>query len=241
MEIIQKRDNQIVFKAEITENLANAIRRYVSHIPVLAIDEVEIAKNDSPLYDETIAHRLGLIPLKMDSSINEKSVVELKLTVKKEGMVNSSELKGKVNPVYDSIPITFLNKGQELEITATAKVGRGIEHSKFNPGIMFYRNYANIEISKDFPSEAADSCPKNVLQVKDGKVVVENKEACDMCDACVEKAEKLGKKDSIKITPTKELIITLESFGQMDVKDIFKKAVEELKKDLKEVSSKISK
>ena len=62
-----------------------------------------------------------------------------------------------------------------------------------------------------------------------------------MCDACVKKAEKLGKKDSIKITPTKELIITLESFGQMDVKDIFKKAVEELKKDLKEVSSKISK
>ncbi len=44
--------------------LANALRRSVDEIPVLAINEVDIYKNDSALYDEIIAHRLGLIVLK---------------------------------------------------------------------------------------------------------------------------------------------------------------------------------
>ena len=72
MKIINKKNNQMTFSAEIDESLANAIRRYVDQIPILAIDEVEISKNDSPLYDETVAHRIGLIPLKMEKTISEK-------------------------------------------------------------------------------------------------------------------------------------------------------------------------
>ena len=53
MKIIDKKDNQITFSAEVDESLANAVRRYVDQIPILAIDEVEISKNDSPLYDES--------------------------------------------------------------------------------------------------------------------------------------------------------------------------------------------
>ena len=64
MEIIERKENQITFRAEISDSLANAVRRYINQIPILAIDEVEIYKNDSPLYDETVAHRIGLIPLK---------------------------------------------------------------------------------------------------------------------------------------------------------------------------------
>ena len=62
-----------------------------------------------------------------------------------------------------------------------------------------------------------------------------------MCDVCIELCEKIGKKDAISINPTNELIITVESFGQLDVKEIFKRSIEELKKDLKEISSLISK
>jgi len=64
MELIEKKENQITFIAEADERLMNSIRRYVNQIPVLAFDEVVISRNDSPLYDETIAHRMGLIPLK---------------------------------------------------------------------------------------------------------------------------------------------------------------------------------
>jgi DNA-directed RNA polymerase alpha subunit len=74
MKVITKKNNQITFSAEVDESLANAVRRYVDQIPILAVDEVEISKNDSPLYDETVAHRIGMIPLKMDKSMDERAL-----------------------------------------------------------------------------------------------------------------------------------------------------------------------
>ncbi len=238
MKIINKKNNQITFIAEIDESLANAIRRYLSQIPILAVDEIEISRNDSPLYDETIAHRIGLIPLKMDKTANEKKDVKLKLDTKKEGMVYSKELIGNVKPVYEEIPITSLNKGQELEIVATAKVGRGKEHSKFSPGLMFYRNIVDVKIDKNCPREIVNVCPQKILKLENGKIIVKDNYKCDMCEACVEICKQ---KDLIKLVPTKELIISLESFGQLSVEEIFKKSVEILKKDLKDVSKKVSK
>src|SRR3989344_9190025 len=151
MEIIEKKNNKIVFKAEMDESMANAIRRYLGHIPILAVDEVEISKNDSPLYDETIAHRIGLIPLKTNKISSEKTPIKLRLNVKKEGIVYSGEFKGAMKVVYDKIPITSLNKDQELEITGIVKFGKGSEHAKFSPGLMFYRNVFDIKIDKECP------------------------------------------------------------------------------------------
>ena len=143
MEIINKKDNKITFRTDIEDSLANALRRYLNEIPILAIDEVEISRNDSPLYDETIAHRLGLVPLKMDKKMNLKSTAKFKLQVKKEGFVYSQELNGGKGIVYGEIPLTLLNKNQELDLVATAKMGNGITHSKFSPGLMFYRDSEN--------------------------------------------------------------------------------------------------
>jgi len=71
MKILEKKENAIVFEVKMEESLANAIRRYMNHVPILAVDEVEISRNDSPLYDETVSHRIGLIPLKMEKSKKE--------------------------------------------------------------------------------------------------------------------------------------------------------------------------
>jgi len=84
METIVKKNDKLIFSAEISNSLANALRRYVQRIPISAIDEMEISKNDSALYDETIAHRVGLIPLK---GKKQKGIVKLK--AKKEGYVYS--------------------------------------------------------------------------------------------------------------------------------------------------------
>jgi len=240
MKLIEKKPNQITFQAEIDESIANAIRRYMNHIPVLAIDEVEISRNDSPLYDETIAHRLGLVPLKMDKSLNEKNPGKLKLIGKREGIIYSGDMTGKIKVVYDKIPILILDKSQELEIVATLKTGKGIEHSKFSPGLMFYRNVFDIKVDKDCPKKAIEACSQKILRLENGKITVKDSFKCDMCEACLEECIKL-KKDSIKITPTEDLIITLESFGQLDTKDILKKSVDVLKKDLAEFAKKISK
>lgn len=240
MKLIDKKDNKIEFQAEIEESLANAIRRYLNQIPILAVDEVEISKNDSALYDETIAHRIGLIPLKMDKSVNEKTEVHLKLSVKKEGIVHSEELTGKIKVVYDKIPITTLKKGQELELVATAKMGKGVDHPKFAPGLMFYRNVAEIKLDKNCPQEIVNICPLKIFKSENGKVVVGDSSKCDMCEACVEFCNR-QKKGAVTLTPIKELVITLESWGQLSVVDILKRSIEELKKDLSEVSKKISK
>ncbi len=238
MEIIDKRENQITFKAEISDSLANSIRRYISQIPVLAVGEVEIYKNDSPLYDETVAHRIGLIPLKMDKSVNEKTEMEMKLTVKGEGMVYSGDLKGALGVVYDKIPITSLGgEENELQIVAFAKTGKGSDHSKFSPGLMYYRHVVELKMDSDLYDEIKEAIPSNEIK-KEGKsiVVLDNlrREVSDVCEQiCKEKGKKL------EIIPKEELIITVESFGQLEVGEIFKRAIAALEKDLEVVSKKI--
>ena len=240
MKTINKKNNQITFSVKIYESLANAIRRYVDQIPILAVDVIEISKNDSPLYDETVAHRIGMIPLKMDKTINEKSSEQLTLIAKNDGIIYSGDLKGRISPVYDKIPITILKKGQEFEVLATAKVGKGSEHVKFSPGLMFYRNAVKIKVDKDCPKEIVNACPQGILRLENGKIIVVDEEKCDMCEACTDFCIKAGK-NSVELTPSEELIITVESFGQISEEEIFKKAVEALKEDLKEVAKKVAK
>lgn len=238
MKTIEKKDNQITFIAEIDESLANAIRRYANEIPVLAIDEIEIFKNDSSLYDETIAHRLGLIPLK-NISVSEKTPLKLKLSSKEGGVVYSKGLKGNIDVVYDKIPITFLSKGQELELLAIAKFGKGSEHAKFSPGLIFYRDVSEIIMDKSLKEKIKKVCPENEIKERGGKILILNNKKKEILDVCEGIAEK-NKKD-IEVKPTGELIITIESFGQMFPESILKKSIEKLKKDISEISKKISK
>jgi DNA-directed RNA polymerase subunit D len=237
MEIIEKKENQITFRAEISDSLANAIRRYINQIPILAIDEVEIYKNDSPLYDETIAHRMGLIPLKMDKAVNEKTEMELKLEVKGEGIVYSGDLKGALGVVYDRIPITSLGEEGELQVVAFAKTGKGNEHSKFSPGLLFYRHVVEIKMDANLYDKMKELLPNNEIKKEGKNIVILDDQKKEVSDICEEICREEGKK--LEIIPQNELIITVESFGQIDVNEIFKKAISYLEKDLEFVSKKI--
>jgi DNA-directed RNA polymerase subunit D len=239
MKKVEKTTNQLVFTAELDETIANSIRRYLNHIPVMAIDEVEITKNDSALYDETIAHRLGLVPLKTDGRVTENSTGELKLDVKNEGLVLSEELKGKPEVIYKKIPITTLAKGQELQLVASVRAGMGMEHAKFSPGLMFYRQVSEITLDKEFLEQVKRACPGASIKEKGGKIVVTDngkKEVADVCEGIAKK----GKKEA-EIETKEELVIVVETFGQMDVEDIFKNSITALTKDLKDISKAISK
>lgn len=236
MKLIEKTKDQVIFTAEMDESIANAIRRYIKQIPVIAIDELEISKNDSPLYDETVAHRVGLIPLKMDKSA-EKG--KLKLSVKKEGTVYSGEIKGHPEIVYKGIPITTLDKGQELEFTATVKLGKGAEHSKFSPGLMFYRNETEITMDKDFLEEIKKFAPESEVKEKGNKIIVidnKKKEVTDVIEGIA-----IKKKKPAEVVIGKNLIITVESFGQLEPKDIFSESIDMLRKDLASVEKAIEK
>ena len=154
VEVLQKKDNELVFSIEgINSTIANTIRRaIIAEVPVLAVDEVEFVKNQSPLYDEILAHRIGLIPIKTDLkaySLREeasgKATTELKFTLKAKGpkTIYSGDLKSKdpeCVPVYNNIPLAILLKDKELTFEATAVLGRGKEHMKFSPGLCYYVN-----------------------------------------------------------------------------------------------------
>lgn len=234
MEIINKKENQIAVSCKLNETLANAIRRYVGEIPTLAIEEVEIAKNNSALYDETISHRIGLIPLKTEKGITE---AKLKLKSKKEGFVYSGEMKGDAEVVYSKIPIVFLDNDQELELTAIAKIGKGSEHAKHSPGMIYYRNISEITLDKEFLDEVKMNIPEAKIKEKGNKIIVTDDGAKEIADVCEGIAESKGKKAEIENKD--ELILTIESFGNMDAKEIFKKSVERITKDLDEVLKKI--
>ena len=50
-----------------TPAFANTLRRImIDEVPTMAVEDVEFRKNNSILYDEIIAHRLGLTPLTTD-------------------------------------------------------------------------------------------------------------------------------------------------------------------------------
>ena len=236
MKLIEKTKDQLVFAAEMNESVANAIRRYVSQILVIAVDELEISRNDSPLYDETIAHRVGLIPLKIGKAA-EKG--KLKLDVKREGTVYSGDMKGHPEPVYKNIPITTLSKGQELQFTASVRAGKGAEHAKFSPGLMFYRDSAEITMDKEFLEEVRKILPDTEIKERGNKITIldnKKKEVTDVCEGIANK-----KKKKADVVSGKELIIILESFGQMDAKNIFNESVDALRKDLASVEKAINK
>jgi len=63
--IMERGEDQMVLRVTGTDlSVVNALRRVViSEVPTMAIDLVVMESNTSPLADEFIAHRLGLIPL----------------------------------------------------------------------------------------------------------------------------------------------------------------------------------
>ena len=141
---------EVVFNKSFSNGFVNTIRRVImDEVPTFAIEFVEITENDSSLYDETIAQRLGLIPLKTDlNSYNLKEdckckgvgcslcEVNFELEQEEEGYVYSSKLVSddkKIVPTRDKILITKLFKEQKLILKAKAILGLGKEHSKWSP------------------------------------------------------------------------------------------------------------
>ena len=160
IEIIEQKGNTLKFKlSDSSPAFANALRRLMSEVPVLAIDEVIIIENSSPLYDEILAHRLGLIPLTtpLDTYVLRSectceghgcSNCEVSLTLDKEGQtvggidtVFSGDLDSEnpdVKPVLSNIPILRFTHGQRVVIQAIARLGRAIDHAKFQCAIASY-------------------------------------------------------------------------------------------------------
>lgn len=242
IENINKNTSKISFVIRgINTSTANAIRRSVMEIPVLAIDTVDFYKNDSALYDEMLAHRLGLVPLKATSPFIErekcsckgkgciKCKASLKLKEKGPKMVYASDLKTKgLEVVYPEIPIVLLAADQELELIAEAKLGKSREHTKFNPGLFWYNVLPKIKELKTIEkNQKTINLPaKEFEELKQGKSPL----TPDLLNEVIESDGKY-----LKVEPSSEdFIFFIESFGQLNPEVIFTEAVKALDLNLAE-------
>ncbi len=223
MEVVIKSPEKLVIKLDANETLANAIRRSVSEISTLAVDEVEIFKNDSALYDEILAHRLGLVPLKTEKSMSSKTKIDFKLSKTGPGTVYSGDLSGSADVVYSKIPLTIIGEGNKVELVATAVLGKGINHSKHIPGLAFYRHLLEIKSSPEIDK---------IIQSSSGLIKAEKKGSKWLCDLNDAEIESIAKLDKEAIKDSDCLLFVIESFGMMDAKDIFLKAIDALEDNL---------
>jgi len=235
----------------------NALRRCViDFVPTMAIEDVSFSKNTSVLYDEIISHRLGLIALETDLKTYNlpakckcggagcaRCTLKMVLKAKGPGTVYASMIKSKdpkVKPVFPETSIVKLLKGQELELEATAVLGFGKEHSKWSPGLAYYKARPVIELLKkcDKCDICVKECPKKIFELEAGSVTINKKNlnSCDLCGACFEKCPKgvirVGEKEN-------EFIFYLESWGQLSCREIMKEAADCFDMLLDEVLDKV--
>ena len=234
----------------------NALRRIIiEEVPTMAIEDVEFRKNNSILYDEMVAHRLGLIPLKTDLksyNLPEKCKCEgkgcarcqLKLTLKAvaAGTVYASELKSKdpaVKPVHPKMPLVKLLKGQSLELEATAVLGKGKNHSKWSPALVYYKYKPIIEIGNvKNPEEVVEATHGNVFEIKNGKLEVKKDNLFKYDLAGV--AEEVSKGE-VKVTHDNDFIFYIESWGQLSCREILNQALDIFNETFDEFAEEIKK
>jgi DNA-directed RNA polymerase subunit D len=225
METIQNTPEKLILRMDANEPLINSIRRSLSEVPVLAIDEVEIYKNDSALYDEVVANRLGMVPLKTEKSMSSKTKIDLKLSKKGPGSVYAEDIEGPVTILYPRIPITLLGENHKLELSATATLGIGLEHAKYIPGLCYYRHILEVKSSPQI-DKIVENSKGTINSEKKG-----SKWLCDLNEAEITAIEKL---DKTAISDSKELIFVIESYGNMPAKDILTEAIKALESNLDE-------
>jgi DNA-directed RNA polymerase subunit D len=249
-------------------HVLNSIRRAVlAEVPTMAIDYVIFIENSSAFYDEYIAHRLALIPLKSDDAhLRYKSPEECaeagekhmfstdcfaKLDLMSEGpeegelTLYSRDLvpsDPNVKPVYDDIPIIKLIKGQRIRLEAFARLGRGKDHAKWSPVTIAAHKYTpQVSINYEICSnclKCADACPRGVLVVSGGKVVVDENRVvdCNFCRLCESVCENRAVSVSYK---ENSYILNLEFTGALTPKNTLLTASDILIKKLEELEAKL--
>ncbi|MBP6021113.1 MAG: DNA-directed RNA polymerase subunit D [Candidatus Methanomethylophilaceae archaeon] len=239
IEIIEMTERKGKFKLKNTSPaMANALRRtMLSDIPKMAIDEVEfhlgsIESNGkefesvTPLFDEVIAHRLGMVPVPTDYDLfTYKETCSCKgegcpsctimYSLNKQGPC--TVLSGDMMPLGDSslsvkdenIPIVELTDGQAVLIYAKAVMGTAKKHVKwqaaFGVGYSYLIDEAPAALDKQTKSTS-------------------------------KKAEKPVSKDPNAMDDSHiDFLFTFETDGSLTAKQVLEKAVSILSTEAKEI------
>jgi DNA-directed RNA polymerase subunit D len=271
IKVLESKPTYMKFIVEETDPAtANALRRtLVADIPKMAIEDVEFHlgpirgedgkeyESVAPLFDEIIAHRLGLVPLPTDLKLFVRKseckacngegcpscTIIYSLNKKGPCTVTSGDLEPigdvKLKPIDPNIPIVKLGEGQAMLVYATAVLGTAKEHAKWQvtAGVGYkYYPVVDIDNRKMTPAKApVEVCPVKILHVRDKKVVVEEEEKCTLCMTCVEKFDP----GSINVhgDPSR-MIFHFETDGSMSANEALNTALDLLDKRFTDIAAK---
>ena len=273
IEIVEMEERQCKFILKnSTPSKANALRRtMLSDISKMAIDDVEFHlgpidvdgkefESITPLFDEIIAHRLGMVPVPTDYELfttKDKCACggvgcpscEIMYSLNKHGPC--TVLSGDLQPLGDAklkvkdedIPIVELADGQSVLIYAHAVMGTAKKHVKWQVANGVGYKYMPVitivdpKMDSDMAEDIAKCCPKKVFEVEKGKLVVKNPLECSLCRTCMED-EREGKV-TVEGDET-NFFFKFETDGSLTAQQVLDKAAEILSQDAKSIADAIS-
>jgi len=242
VEVLERKGDSLTFLLKGAPlAFANALRRaIISEVPVFAIEDVYFYENNTSIWDEYIAHRLGLIPLRAEwGTYNENSEARFYLDKQGPGTVYSGDLQPQtpgVEVVDPEIPIVMLREDQSLRLEAVARVGNAKEHAKWQAGLASFRPVVRIEIKdeKKFRELLPDVDPEEVRKQNERPQGVDSS-VYNLVDEILEDhpdVAEVKKKDDV-------FLFYVESYGNMPVETLLQAAVSELLRRLEEFMMKV--
>lgn len=208
LEVLESTDRSLEVRVEgASTSFMNALRRTLTmEVPSLAIEDVTIYDNKSALFDEVIAHRLGMLPVPTDPTLfagwdpdaepveveegeepdeaDEGPQVLYTLTYEGPGTVHAEDLQPATEDesmrIADpEVPIVKLGQDQRLMLEATATLGRGRDHSKWQPVVAAgYRQIPTLEVDgplgldEEEAQELASRAPEDAISFDGDEVEV---------------------------------------------------------------------
>ena len=210
-----------------TPTFMNTMRRAImSETPTLAIQTMRVYENNSVIFDEMLANRLGLVAVRGSKHVNLDD--EAKLGLDKEGpcTVYSKDIKvlsGHAEVVHENIPLLKLSKGQKIKAELVAVGGIGKMHAKHQPASVGYQHVFEIKIGKPevHPDKVASVSAKGLYEVKAGKLVVADAYQCDGSNAL----EEMFPENDIKVTAKPhDFLMNVNGFGQYSLSELMDNA-----------------
>ena len=136
LSVLENDDRSLKFELDGANfSFANALRRtMINNVGCLAIDSVTFYENSSAMFDEYIAHRIGLIPIHTPKGYDEKDEVVFSLSAEGPATVMSKDListSKDVKVANGNIPI--------IKLDGKAIFSSAIKSSKFQPGLVTYK------------------------------------------------------------------------------------------------------
>ncbi len=242
---VHEKDNVSKYLVKGTNHIfLNTLRRAImTKVPCLAIDSVHIYENDSVIFDEMLANRLGLLPVKTDvKSYKIGDTVKLVLEKTGPGVVTSKDIKctdPKIEIIDKKIILTKLAKEQNLKMEMTAVMSTGEVHAKFQPAIVSYNEIVEINNDKSYDTKAIlAEMPKGSVEVKAGKLFFSDPYNTDHQNQHLDILRKHGVRVDFNKT---DFILSIETTGQLTAKELLEAAVDQVVARLDEVEEQLKK